>query len=298
MNDQWRTVVRIALRGGNDPDDHHVLLSDLGELETYQRLITEAARALFLQEHPQRQRVLKGFEGQLQLGFRNVEEGSAVLPLEVREQAQPLFPEVQVESYVDRAVTATSRVYRRAASGQRADGLPASVLTLMEQFGSSLPDDRFLEIRPVMASNEVAVVDAATRAAVGALVPGRLEDETRVEGTVTRADVSAKRFRLTVGRRGIEAPFSPEDKNRVIDALRDSDERRVIVRGRALLEPGGIPVRFLTVEEIAFVDDRAGGIAEGWASLIGFGRNRAVHGLPADLASSVDDYLYGEHSEQ
>ena len=118
MNEHWRTVVRIALRGG-DPADHHVLLSDLGELETYQRVVTEAARALFLQEHPARHRVLRGFEATLQLGFRAVEEGSAVLPLEVRDEPPPLFADVGVETYVDRAVAATTRVYRRVALGER-----------------------------------------------------------------------------------------------------------------------------------------------------------------------------------
>ena len=166
----------------------------------------------------------------------------------------------------------------------------------MEQVGASLPDDRWLEDLPA-STTEPVVVDEAVRAAVGALVPGRIEDEFSIEGVVTQADVLSRRFRVNVGRRGIEAPFSPEDKDRVIDALRDSDERRVVVRGRALLERGGTPVRFVSVADIAFVDERAADLHVAWAQLIGLARKTAMPGLPHDLAGSVDDYLYGDRRQ-
>ena len=44
MSSGWRVVVTIAIKGA-DEDDHHVLLSELPEIESYQRLITETARA-------------------------------------------------------------------------------------------------------------------------------------------------------------------------------------------------------------------------------------------------------------
>jgi hypothetical protein len=294
MSSGWRVVVTIAIKGA-DEDDHHVLLSELPEIESYQRLITEAARALFMADHPQRQRVLRGFESTLQMGFATVRPGSALLPLEVREADQTIFRDIPVETYVDRAVLSTAHSFRRAAGGHRpAEPLPPTVLELMEDLGASLADDRWMEITPAGEPEQVAVVDRTTRAAIAKFVPDRYEDDVAVEGEVTRADVLSRRFRLRVpGGRGIEAPFTHDDERRVTEALRDHDERSVMVRGRALIEPDGTAVRFVTVTAIEFADEVRGRTwAESWASLVRFADSHPVSGLPSDLASNVDDYLY------
>lgn len=294
MSSGWRVVVTIAIKGA-DEDDHHVLLSELPEIESYQRLIIEAAKALFMVDHPQRHRVVRGFESMLQMGFATVRPGSALLPLEVREAGPTIFRDIPVEAYVDRAVTSTARAYRRAAGGHRpAEPLPPTVLGLMEDLGASLSDDKWMEITPAGEPEQVAVVDRTTRAAIAAFVPGRYLDDAAVEGEVTRADVLSRRFRLRVpGGLGIEAPFTQEDERRVTEALRDHDERSVMVRGRALMDPDGTLVRFSTVTAIEFADEVRGRTwAESWARLLRFTDSHPVTGLPADLASNVDEYLY------
>ena len=50
----------------------------LKELEVYERLIVDVAKALFLQRNSDRKRVPKGFEQRLRLSIRAVDPGSAI----------------------------------------------------------------------------------------------------------------------------------------------------------------------------------------------------------------------------
>lgn len=47
------------------------------DLAAYEELVTGLAKRLFLSEHPERQRVPKGFGADFQLHFERVDEGSA-----------------------------------------------------------------------------------------------------------------------------------------------------------------------------------------------------------------------------
>jgi hypothetical protein len=295
MDGRWREVVSLRLHGVADSDSH-LLVSELPELVEYQKIIAEAARALYLLDHPERRRVLRGFGERLQMGFSAIRSGSTVIPLEVHEMPPPVFGDVAVEGYVDRAVAATTRTYRSVAQGRKpVDRLPASVLHLMENFGSSLPSDRRVEIVPALAPEDSAEVTRLVRQAVAALIPGRVEDEATVEGEVTRADVVARLFviRLPNGR-ALEAPFDPDDERRVTEALRDHEERRVRVRGKALAESTGVAVRFVAVDEIQFVDEvREDEVGRSWGRLRQLGL-QGLSGLPQDFATHLDDYLYPE----
>lgn len=297
MEGAWREVARLHFSGPAGGDDH-LLLSELPELITYQQIITEAARALFLRDHPSRQRVAKGFGDSLQLGFATIQRGSTVIPLDVRETPVPVFAGVPVESYVDRAATVTANAYRTSSAGKVASDLPPeNVLRLMETFGSTLSRDRSLEIEPTGAPGLAVRVDRHAREAIALLIAERVQDEAVVRGEVTRADVVARRFVVRTDEGGsLEAPYDTTDERRVTEALRDHDVRRVLVRGRVLRESSGRPVRFVSVSGIQFVDDVEGASPRStWERLLLLAEH-PVQGLPSDLASHLDDHLYSrEH---
>jgi len=104
--------------------------------------------------------------------------------------------------------------------------------------------------------------------------------------------LSYQRIISEAARALLEALFDPNDERRVTEALRDHDERRVLVRGRVLKEPSGRLVRFVSVDEIQFVDQAEGASpAQSWDRLLKLAEH-PVQGLPSDLASHLDDYLY------
>lgn len=301
MADEWREVVTIALKGGRFDDKPALQINDLGELEAYQRIIVEAARALFFAEHPDRERVPKGFDQSLQLRFSTIESGSTAVPLEARrvtelqQQLWNLEPD-----YVEKAIDATWAGYRSIQSSQRPPSeLPASVLSVMDELGASLLPSERLEIRPSGQPHDPAVITAEVRGSVAESVPGRYEDEIELEGEVRAADVDNGRFLIhPMSGPRVEARFSASDEQKVTQALHEHSYRRVVVHGRALFGVDGKPVRLITVESIDFADEfTPEQLGSTWTRIAQAARGASIDGMPPDLSSRLDEYLYGERTE-
>ena len=81
MSRQWGRVGKIKFDG--DRFEGHALDADsLLELANYLKIVNDTALYIWRAEHPNRQRLPKGFEQGLQLKVRTIEEGSAVPVLE------------------------------------------------------------------------------------------------------------------------------------------------------------------------------------------------------------------------
>lgn len=301
MADEWREVVTIALKGGRFDEKPALQIGDLGELEAYQRIVVEAAHALFFAENPGRQRVPKGFDDSLQLRFSTIEPGSTAVPLEARRvtQAQQQIWNLD-RDYVEKAISATWAGYRSLGSSERLPAeLPPSVVSLMDELGASLRPSERLEIRPHIPSADPAVITPEVRATVAAQVPGRYEDEISLEGEVRAADVDNGKFLVhPVSGPRVEARFSATDEQKVTQALHEHQDRRVVVRGRALFGADGVPLRLTSVESIDFADeftpDQIGGT---WSRIAVAARKGSISGMPHDLSTRLDEYLYGEREE-
>jgi hypothetical protein len=305
----WRPVVRFGLRGGRF--DGTLTISDLAELETYQELITETAAALWRRANVNRQRLPKGFELGTQLRFSHVEVGSSVVPLEarVRLPAQSaLFDEDDDRDAVFKVVTgAVEVIWRSVAAASRRErlpeDLPREVLPRLGTLGATLGPADSVEMLPVAlrppATREVAILDRTARDAIASQAVGRYVDSIRVDGRVTAADVTRGRFTVHLDDgREIPAPFSNEQERTVTTALRDHDSIVVAVVGRALFEADGRPNRVLEVESVhvSSSEESSEDTRRLWSALASFGRERSVEGLPSDLGSNLDRYLYDRDS--
>ena len=82
MSGQWKEVVRLRFQGERFRD-HALDLLALSELSQFQKLVAETAKSLWRAAHPDRERLPPHFEQRTRLCLRQIEEGSAVAPLEV-----------------------------------------------------------------------------------------------------------------------------------------------------------------------------------------------------------------------
>ena len=78
----WKEVVRLAFKGPRF-GDHALDLGALGELAQFQKMVAETAKALWRAANPDRERLPPHFEERTRLCLRKIEEGSALVPLEV-----------------------------------------------------------------------------------------------------------------------------------------------------------------------------------------------------------------------
>lgn len=302
---EWTPVVRFGLRGKRF--DGSVTIGDLAELENFQLLIRETAASVWRREHPQRLRLPKGFERATELRFSQIEKGSSIVPLEAQVHVpaqQALFGEIvegdEIFAAVRTAIELTWMGVGAGARGERVpDRVPREHLPKLGNLGSTLGSNEQIEVTPIDPQGrrhfDTAVLDSAARQEIERQVPGRYEDAIVVQGHITAADVTSHRFRIHLDDgRELAAAFSPAQERTVTGALRDHDSIAVEITGQALYEADGRPHRVIGVENMKTLTGEASLEGQGglWASLAAFGKERAVGGLPRDLATNLDAYLY------
>ncbi len=135
---------RLRLTGGRF-DDQGMPVETLVELAQYRELVLGVARVQFLREHPERQRVPRGFFDRLQLRLRTVEDGSAVPVLERVASPGTLL---DVDDDFTRARDAIEDAVAAAETDQPPpDGFPPKALVLFNRFGQTLRPDEAIELR-------------------------------------------------------------------------------------------------------------------------------------------------------
>jgi len=155
---------RLRLSGGRF-DGPGMPVETLVELTHYHELLLSVARAQFLHEHPERQRVPRGFFDRLRLTLRTVEDGSAVPVLERQSEDASLPLVAFKDDEFTRARDAIQEVVAAAAGGQPIpSALPADAFLLFNRFGRTLRPDEAIELRGGSAASGPRYTVAARRA--------------------------------------------------------------------------------------------------------------------------------------
>jgi hypothetical protein len=141
---------RLHLTGGRF-DTPGMPLEALVELARYRDLILGVARAIFLQDNPDRQRMPRGFYDRLDLRLNVVEEGS-VTPVVERRLPDGAF--VSTDDYFTRARDIISHAVEVAAADDAPLlALPPDTLVLFNPFGQTLRSSEAIELRTADASS-------------------------------------------------------------------------------------------------------------------------------------------------
>ena len=112
MNKQWKEVVRLHFHGERF-SDHAIDLTALRELEHFQKMVAETAKAIWRRTNPGRERLPSNFEDRTRLCFRTIQDGSTVIPLEVSIEEQVQLDYLDQEPEIARELTeAVDVIYR------------------------------------------------------------------------------------------------------------------------------------------------------------------------------------------
>ena len=277
------------------------LTSARSELNQFQRIVAETAKALWRAANPDRERLPAHFEERTRLCLRKIEEGSAVAPLEIfiqEEEPQLFEPEIPE---VQEAIGLAKRVLRAAENDEPLpENLPRALLPEYERWGQGLREDEAIEIETPFDS-ESARVTLRSRLRLAAVAETPYEAYADLTGEVLEADVRQGRFQLWLDERSaVTAVFPPELEDQVTTALREHRTTRVRIRGRAEFSPQGKPVRVTRVatwEMLPIEGQPVDGSARPIEEVLGEPASEIPgedwRRLPTDLTSNLDHYLYG-----
>ena len=272
------------------------------ELVAYRKIILECAKALWRRNHPDRERLPKRFEEGFRLQFDRLEDGSARVPLRrVLETDLAALDWGNRDEFDEAAQLVDAAITAANDDALLPESLPAAIVLLFREFGSTLRDDEVLFTRARHSPRE-AHYTAGSRKRLRGWVEPIYEDSVEVIGEVQMASVKGQFLLLPAeSAQPVAGKFSAEQEAQVLEALREHKTVRLSVRGVG--EFGTLDRqlrRFSRVEQVAFRQPGAGAFAEGapnvWDELDAIAAGvpaAAWDAVPRDLSSRIDELIYG-----
>lgn len=150
MSRQIKKVIkRLHFTGGRfEKNKKWLSLDILPELTAYKTLLIETAKKEWRRNNPKRERLQKGFEENISLGFSEILEGSSTVPIErIEEVEDDVLEDLYVEDEVDEAVEIIDSTLEAAKEDRPfPEHLPADVIPLFEEWGRTLAHDEAIEL--------------------------------------------------------------------------------------------------------------------------------------------------------
>jgi hypothetical protein len=203
---------------GSRFEEHSIPLEFLKDFAALEEMIIEVAKWKYRQEHPERERLPRGFTSGLELHITGVEEGSAIPVIVLAISA--LFPPAN-SFYLEKARDAIIESVASAhQEGAQVLTLPPNLLGYFDRFGRSLREGESLEFRLPNREPVRLTIDTRRRLIRASQVEEWTE-ETSLRGAICEADQARMGFELELkdGTR-LKAPLNSLHLDSVLDAFR------------------------------------------------------------------------------
>lgn len=210
--------------------DEHTLPVDVArDLAAYEELVVELAKHLWLLEHPERERVPRGFEKEFSLHFDGMVEDGSAKPLLSCVVAGALALQGGASTYFEQARDIiTACVSASAANQTLPDKFPKDLLDYFNVFGRSLREGESLELT---CGNSPATLTPDGRKQLVLKAKTVYTKEIELSGHVGEIDWDKQTFRLRLETgTPVIAPL-PEHFKELARQAGGKDRTVVLVRG-------------------------------------------------------------------
>jgi len=243
---------------GTRYEEGSVPLDVIREWASFEELVLELARRLYLEEHPERKRVPRGFIENFALHISGVAEGSAVPHIDrVLTGGREDNPENEV--YYTRARNLVLGVIAAAALHSAIPSeFPKDLLSRFDRIGRSLREDERIEfVSPDTPADNPAVLDRDTYKRLALLAAEEYQAEAELRGRVTEFDLARKTFLFSLldGNR-VQGVWTKETRGPLFEALQGcfSDRQKVRLLAFAALDASDRPKRLVEVLQVEPLD--------------------------------------------
>ena len=299
MADEWKEIARLIFTG-DDFDDGILDVRALTEIQSFRRIVQATAKTLWFAAHPDRRQLPDHFEESIYLGFRGIQPGSAVVPIEARVKN----PErLRLWNDQDPVSLAARLTYDTFDAARQQSDLPKRfkrrLLPDYAKLGQELPEGMGFSIAvPRMSPIPVR---QAERDWLTARLDQDYEDHLDVSGRVLSVDVERKTLTIQTDQdRRIEIRYTPDQEQGAIGALSAYRTAQIRLRGECVRTPGGDLRKVTKTTALDFFPDgpprrdpSAPSIEDRIAEIARSVPDEEWEKLPKDLSQRLDFYLYG-----
>lgn len=266
--------LRPRLFGGRF-DNHRIPLELLKDFAAFEEMVVSFAKWKYLQEHPERERVPRGFANSIELALVGVEKGSAI-PIILMTIA--LESQVTNARYFENARDEIIHAIASIHQGGQPE-IPPNLLSFFDRFGRSLRQDEGIEL--TRADGVQVVFNQAVRHEL--LRASQIEDwseEMTVRGRVSEVDQGRAGFELELrGGLRISAPLTLQHSDIVLQALSEYRTGTVVaLQGVVMRNRANRLVRVESIEDVTILDpldvalrlEELSDLKDGWLDGRGF----------------------------
>lgn len=227
-------------------DEHTLPLEVARDLAAYEALVVDLAKHLFLQDHPDRQRVPKGFGSDFHLHLERVDEGSAK-PLISIVAAGALALGAGSHPYFERARDLITACVGSSV-GHLPQGFPSELLIHFNQIGRSLGADECIELPG--PGGAMSQLTQAKRKELVLAADTVYEREVELTGSIGEADWEKSTFRLRMGDGGQAIIPMPEHFHAKAREFGGRPRHQVVVYGIATFDSWDRLQKVLSVDSL------------------------------------------------
>jgi hypothetical protein len=285
-------------------EDHGLEIDILPELVHYKRILIETTKELWRRNHPDRERIPKGFESTIRIKFYDLREGSTAVPLYrmAQDEEEQLSLGFDEEDELDQAVEVVECGLQSAYEDRPLpDAFPRAVMPMFESLGKTLGEKDFLQMKSPKRENP-AVFTSQVRERLITMVDRTYEDAVDLVGEVRLADLDGLNFtiRLDDGTK-VQGKFDREQEPMIIEALSNHGSSYLRIKGRGQFTHQEatikkvIKVDYVDVIPVGAVnhDETAKPVWELISEIRAEVPEKDWDQLPTDLSKELDHYLYG-----
>ena len=238
-------------------EGHAIPLEVLKDLAVLEELLVEVARWKYLEGHPGRKRIPRGFTRGVQFKLVAIEDGSAQAVINLEVDSNELFPP-ENQQYFEAARDAMVAAVLAAERGAPVtEHLPDRLLGYFDRLGRSLRDDEACEL----STPDHRLVARLTRESRRTLVfasksADSLAEEVDVRGSVPEADQQKRTFEIALAAGGrVKAPYARQHAEAILEAFHGFGEgARILVHGIGRFSRDRKLQQFEKVEDVMPLD--------------------------------------------
>jgi hypothetical protein len=235
MNSERKKLTTLSFKGPSF-EDHGLELNVLEELIQYKRILIETAKELWKTNHPERERLPKGFEDSIRIKFYEICPSSAAVPLyrEIEYQDNQMVFDFETEDEINQAVGLIESSFDSVNSkAPLPSEFPKSVIPFFENFGKTLRADDYIQCQSTKRERP-AIYTFDTRERIINFVAQDYEDLVDLTGEIRLADLDGLNFALrTVDGSKIPGKFEKDQEALIVEGLKNHESCLLHIKGLA-----------------------------------------------------------------
>lgn len=214
-------------------DDHTIPLELLEDFASFEDLLIEVAKWLYLKDNPDRKRVPRGFSDGISLKLSSVEEGSAIPKIMLVAASLGMFGSENY-LYFDRAKQSIICAIDAAETNKKiTDYIPENLLGYFNQIGKRLRDDETINFSPNSQYNANLNKSSRRKLVMASSNVTEIINEINIRAYIPEADKSTKTFTMLLGNgQKIKSNIPVEHRNVIFSAFNGYENKtKVLISG-------------------------------------------------------------------